>query len=206
MYLGLPILDISKKGTYEVWYDYVQPNYRKKAKLCYTETNSFIFQEKLEDIYACFVVDVKKKFGKSNYEFKWPLPIGKKPKKIEQMKDVLRWKAMKGFVSLRPKMCSYLTDDRCDDKKAKGTQKCFIQQVIRFESYKNYLENNKTMLGSQQTLWSEVHYVSTEKVDKITLDYRSLIEWSQIHMVQVLEENAKQNWCDKQKQKTEYND
>ena len=70
MYLGLPILDISKKGTYEVWYDYVQPNYRKKAKLCYTETNSFIFQEKLEDIYACFVVDVKKKFGKSNYEFK----------------------------------------------------------------------------------------------------------------------------------------
>ena len=59
---------------------------------------------------------------------------------------------MKEFVSLRPKMCSYLTDDRCVDKKAKGTQKCFIQQVIRFESYKNYLENNKTMLGSQQTL------------------------------------------------------
>ena len=47
-------------------------------------------------------------------------------------------------------MCSYLTNDGCVGKKAKDTQKRFIQQEVKFENYKKCLENNKMMLRSQQ--------------------------------------------------------
>ena len=34
LYLGKSILDISKTLMYEVWYDYIKPKYRDRAKLC----------------------------------------------------------------------------------------------------------------------------------------------------------------------------
>ena len=43
IYLGAPILDISKTRMYEFWYDYFKPKYGDRAKLCYMDTDSFIF-------------------------------------------------------------------------------------------------------------------------------------------------------------------
>ena len=42
VYLGLPILDLSKTLMCEFRYDYVKPNYGENAKLCYMYTGSFI--------------------------------------------------------------------------------------------------------------------------------------------------------------------
>ena len=42
IYFGLSILDISKKLMYELWYDYIKPKYGDRAKLCYTDTSSFV--------------------------------------------------------------------------------------------------------------------------------------------------------------------
>ena len=42
IYLGFSILKISKTLMYEFWYDYMNPKYKEKVKLCYTDTNSFI--------------------------------------------------------------------------------------------------------------------------------------------------------------------
>ena len=36
LYLGMPILDISKILMYEFWFGYINPKYGEKAKLCYT--------------------------------------------------------------------------------------------------------------------------------------------------------------------------
>ena len=42
LYLGMSILDISKILMYKFWYDYINPKYGDKAKLCNTDTDSFI--------------------------------------------------------------------------------------------------------------------------------------------------------------------
>ena len=38
----MSILDICKTLMYEFWYDYIEPNYQDKAKLCYMDTDSFV--------------------------------------------------------------------------------------------------------------------------------------------------------------------
>ena len=49
IYLIMSILDISKTRMYEVWYDYIKPKYKDKAKLCYTDTDSFVINIFTED-------------------------------------------------------------------------------------------------------------------------------------------------------------
>ena len=81
---------------------------------------------------------------------------------------------MTEFVALRPKIYAYQIDDYEDDddcrvRKAKGTKKCEIKKVLKFNDYKNCLLNDKVVLKSQQRFTSERHDVYTEKVNKIAL-------------------------------------
>ena len=76
-YLGLSILDLSKTVMYECWCDYVKPKYGEKARLCYMDTDSFIFHVKTNDIYKDIAEDIEKRFDTSNYEIDRPLPKGK---------------------------------------------------------------------------------------------------------------------------------
>ena len=50
LYLGMSILDISKILMYEFWYNYIIPKYGDKAKLCCTDTDSFIIYIKTKDL------------------------------------------------------------------------------------------------------------------------------------------------------------
>ena len=63
VYLGMPILNISKILVYEFWYDYINPKYQNNAKLYYMVTDSFIIHVKTEDFYKDIVDDVKKWFN-----------------------------------------------------------------------------------------------------------------------------------------------
>ena len=136
IYLGLSILEISKILMYEFWYDYMKPKYDNNVKLCYMDTNSFIMNIKTEDFYKNISNDVKKRFDTSNYEVDRPLSTGKNKKVIGLMKDELGGKIITEFATLRPKTYLYLTDDCKEDKKAKGTKKCIIKRMIKFNGYK----------------------------------------------------------------------
>ena len=148
IYLGLSILEISKILMYEFWYDYMKPKYGDNVKLCYMDTDSFIMHIKTEYFYKDIADDVEKRFDTSNYEVDRPLPTGKNKKVIELMKDELGGKIMTEFVALRPKTCSYLTDDCEEDKKAKGTKKLDIDRSgtiglgLRTIIIKTTLKNN----------------------------------------------------------------
>ena len=169
IYLGLSILEISKILMYEFWYDYMKPKYNDDVKLCYMDTDSFIMNIKTNDFYKDIAGDVENRFDTSNYEANRPLPTGKNKKVIVLMKDELGGKIITEFVTLRPKTYSFLTDDGKDDKKAKGTKKCIIKKMIKFNDYKKCLLNGEIILKTQQRFISTKHDVYTEDINKIAL-------------------------------------
>ena len=75
------------------------------------------------------------------------------------MKDELGEKIMTEFIALRTKTYSYLMDDGNSNKKAKGTKKCVIKRILKFNDYKNCLLNNEIILKPQQRLKTEAHNV-----------------------------------------------
>ena len=150
---------------YEFWYDYMKPKYGHNVKLCYMDTDSFVMHIKTEDFYKDIADNVEKRLNTSNYEINRPLPIGKNKKVIGLMKDELGGKIMTEFVALIPKTYSYLTDDRKEDKKAKGTKKCVTKRRLNSNNYKYCLLKNEIILKWQQRSKSEGHNVYTEEVN-----------------------------------------
>ena len=169
IYLGFSILEISKILMYEFWYDYVKPKCNDNVRLCYMDTDSFVMNRKTNDFYKDIAHDVYNRFDTSNYGANRPLPIGKNKKVIGLMKDELGGQIITEFIALRPKTYSYLTDNNKIGKKAKGTKKCAINKMIKFDDYKNCLLNDKILLKSQQRFISTKHDVYTEDVNKIAL-------------------------------------
>ena len=169
IYLGLCILEISKIITYECWYDYVKNKYGNKARLCYTDTDSFVINVKTNDFYKDTSQDVNERFDTSNYTFDRPLPKGKNKKVIGLIKDELGSGIITEFVALRLKTYSYITNDFTELKKVKGTKKCVVRKMLRFSDYKNCLFSNGKALKSQQKFKSENHSVYTENINKIAL-------------------------------------
>ena len=115
LYLGMSILDISKKLMHEFWYDYIQPKYGDRAKLCYTDTDSFVIYNKTEDFFEDISNDVERWLDICNYDenYKRPLPIGQNKKVRGLFKDELGKKIITEVVALRAITCAYLIDG-CD--------------------------------------------------------------------------------------------
>ena len=133
IYLGQAILDLSKTVMYEFHYDYIKPKYGSKVKLCYMDTDSFVYHIETEDFYKDIVGDVERRFDTSNYDpsDKRPLPIGKNKKVIRLMKDELGGKIMIEFVALRAKLYAYKTLEG-----EGSTKKCVVAETLTFEDYK----------------------------------------------------------------------
>ena len=168
-YSGMSILDISKTLMYEVWYDYIKPKYEDRAKLCYTDTDSFVINIITEDFFEDISDDVEGWLGTSSYVDKRPLAIGKNKRVPDLFNDELGGKIIKEVVALRPKTWAYLMDDGSDKKKAKGTKNSLIKRELMFENYKDCLFNEKTIFKKQQRFKSYYHDAFTEEINKVAL-------------------------------------
>ena len=80
VYLGLSILELSKIVMYGFWYDYRKPKYCGQAKLCYTDTDSFIVYIETDDIYKDIAEVVETRFDTWNCELDRPLLKGRNKK------------------------------------------------------------------------------------------------------------------------------
>ena len=88
-----------------VWL-YFKPNYGGRAKLCYTDTDSFIINIITEDFFKDISNDVEVYYDTSNYDEndERPLPISKNKKVIGLFKDELGGRIMKELCALRAKI------------------------------------------------------------------------------------------------------
>ena len=167
VYLGQTILDLSKIIMYEFHYDYIIPKYGEKIKLCYMDTDSYVYDIKTEDFYKDIAGDIETRFDTSGHKER-PLPIGKNTKVIGLMKDGLGGEIMKEFVSLRPKMYSYRVGN-VEPKKCKGIKKCVVKKTITFDDCRRCLFEGINVYKSQLLFRSDKHEIKTLEVNKLAL-------------------------------------
>ena len=67
VYIGLAVLDLSKLMMVNYWYNEMKPRYGDKARLLYTDTDSFVMEIQTDDIYADMARDGHL-FDTSNYK------------------------------------------------------------------------------------------------------------------------------------------
>ena len=174
LYLGQAILDLSKIVMYKFHYDYMKPKYGKNLKLCYMNTDSFVYHIKTEDFYEHIAGDVKERFDTSGYSEKdaRPLSIGLNKKVIGLMKDEFGGKIMTEFVALRPKLYAYRKLDGKEDKKCKGIKKCVVEKTLGCNDYKECLFNSvgKSIYSSQLMFRNRNHEVHMVEVNKVALN------------------------------------
>ena len=130
---------------------------------------AFVINIKTKDFYKDIAEYVKERFDTSNYIYDRPLPTGVNKKVVGLMKDELGGGIITDFTALRPKAYSYKMDDFTELKKAKGTKRCVVKKMLRFDDYKNCLFTNSKVLRPQQRFRSENHSVYTENINKIAL-------------------------------------
>ena len=134
---------------YEFLYGHIKPKYQSNTKLCYMDTDSFIIHIKPEGFYKDIADDVEKRHDTSDYEVDRLLLKGINKKVISLMKDELEGNIITEYVAVRPKRYSYLTYDDKNVKKAKGTKKCVITRILKFNGFKDCLLKNEIILKSQ---------------------------------------------------------
>ena len=169
VYLGQAILDLSKTVMYEFHNDYMLLKYGDNLKLCYMDTDSFIYDIRTEDFYADIVDDMLERFDTSGYDKDdaRPLPIGKNKKVIGKMRDELGGKIMTKFVVLRPKSYAYNSEE---EKKCKGIKKCIVKKTLGFDDYVNCLLSGTNDCRLQLMFRSTKHEVYMVKVTKVALN------------------------------------
>ena len=171
VYLGMCILDLSKTIMYDFHFNYIKPKYGTKAKLLFTDTDSFMYEIETEDFYKDISKDVKDRFDTSDYPENHPsgIPTGINKKVLGMFKDEAAGKRIKEFVGLRAKLYSFIMEDGKENKRCKGVKKQVVESSITHEDYKTCLRTGKEQLRKQNILRSYEHDVFTEEVNKIAL-------------------------------------
>ena len=171
VYLGMSILDLSKTVMFDFHYNYIKPKYGNKAKLLFTDTDSFLYEIQTEDFYKDISGDVKDRFDTSNYPEGHPsgIPTGLNNKVLGMFKDEVGGNIIKEFVGLRAKLYSFKMDEGKENKRCKGIKKAVVEKSIRHEDYKTCLETGKEQLRRQNIIRSYEHTLYTEEINKIAL-------------------------------------
>ena len=72
-------------------------------------------------------------------------------------KDELGGQIMKIFVGLRAKRYSYLRDNKDEDEKARGANKCVIKRNLKFRDHKFFLKASH--------IENKINYLKKKKID-----------------------------------------
>ena len=166
-YIGMYILELSKKIMYEFHYYYIKNRYGNNPRILFTVTDSLMYEIKIENIYEDFNNN-KKMFDFSNYSTKSKYYKDSNKLVIHEMKDETSGVGIEKFFGLKTTMYSFLVDDNSDHKKVKGLNRGVVVTISHNE-YKDVLLNNKYLRHLTNRIQIKNHKIGTYKIDKISL-------------------------------------
>lgn len=168
IYVGMCVLDISKTILYDFHYNYMKNLYGTNCKLCYTDTDSLIYEITTDDVYEDMKANINR-FDTSDYPINNQYNIPQVNKKVPGlMKDECNGKLFLEFVGLRAKMYTCKFQDG-NIKKAKGVKSYVVKKEITFEDFLNCLMYEKEMKHSQRGIRSFKHELFSVVHEKISL-------------------------------------
>jgi oligoribonuclease NrnB/cAMP/cGMP phosphodiesterase (DHH superfamily) len=144
IYVGTTILDLSKLLMMRFHYGVIEKHFNGKYRLLYSDTDSFVYQIWTEDIYK-WQLGNKDLFDLSD-SLRDDMKDNTNKKVLGKMKDELQALPMIEFISLNPKVYSYICQAKVDNeiveknvKKLKGVSKAVVKNQITHEDYNTVL-------------------------------------------------------------------
>ena len=156
VYVGMSILDLSKRLMYDFYYNEMKAQYGDRCQLLYTDTDSLLLEIQTEDVYKDMAQHASL-YDTSDYPKDHPLHSEANKKVLGKMKDECAGRPIAEYIGLRPKMYSILETDGGNIKKAKGVRKAVVKKHIRHEQYREALFGKQTFRHGMDVLRSERH-------------------------------------------------
>jgi hypothetical protein len=150
VYVGCAILDLSKLKMLEFHYNVIDKQFGDKAKLIYSDTDSFVYELEHEDIYEWQRQNAKEWFDLSD-SLRPDLQSDENKKKLGFFKDELHSQILTEWIALNPKcyafryQCLKKENAIQEKKKAKGVSHVIVEKTLPFKVYKNTLDTDKTV-------------------------------------------------------------
>ena len=177
IYAGMTTLDHSKLLMFNFQYGYVKKKW-ENCSVLYTDTDSLVLEIETENFFADIAADVPEWFDTNEIPKNHPAVLNGLPivpenkKKIGLMKDECNGAIMTEFVALKPKLYSFLTEEKekiKEKQKAKGVKKCMIRKSLRHANFVKCLMTGGNQMRKQTFFRSRDHHLFTENMTKIAL-------------------------------------
>ena len=179
IFIGMSILDLSKQHMYKFYYDVMKPKYGDNIRMVYTDTDSFVFHTRTDDIYQD-LQEINDEMVFSGYDKNHTCYDATNKKVLGKFVDECEGKIMTGFIGLRPKCYAFkIHGDDTEYKKCKGTAKNTVKRKIKYEDYNQVLETNKVIHRSFNSIRSKNHKIFSINTTKVSLNsYENKRYWT----------------------------
>lgn len=167
IYIGFTVLELSKYHMYNIHYNVFKKKYKDKIQLCYTDTDSYIYEIQTKDFYK----DLKETFSEfmdfSDYPVNHFLHNSKYSKKLGYMKDELNGSIIDEFIGLKSKLYSIKISGNMEKNVAKGLQKAVLKKFVNHKHYRNALDKSTVYYARMRTIRSDQHNIKSIETKKL---------------------------------------
>ena len=179
IFIGMSILDLSKQQMYKFYYDVMKPKYGDNIRMVYTDTDSFVFHTRTDDIYQD-LQEINDEMDFSGYDKNHKCYDATNKKVLGKFKDECEGKIMTGFLGLRPKCYAFkIHGDDKEYKKCKGTAKNTVKRKIKYHDYNKVLETNEVIHRSFNSIRNKNHKIFSINTTKVSLNsYENKRYWT----------------------------
>jgi len=174
IYTGFSILELSKAHMYRFHYDVVLAKCGLDCRLLFTDTDSFCYHIKTDDVYIDMQtfsddLDTSSYPRDSARDALKTLHSSKNAKVLGKFKDECNGTAPLEFVGLRSKMYSLLVSRLQAKITAKGITKSFVKKHLKHDMFLHTLKNKSFTTAKFLSFRSRNHTIHTQRNVKICL-------------------------------------